>query len=85
MEEIANWHVRRVQHDLFGFKTHVFLPNTELGYKAGPRLRELASAVRGRQEAGLTQPRTQLLADPCTLYKGVSVSQSVSSGRGVRL
>ena len=61
MEEIANWHVRRVQHDLFGFKTHVFLPNT-LGYKAGPGLRELASAVRGSQEAGLTQPRTHLIA-----------------------
>ena len=62
MEEIANWHVRRVQHDLFGFKTHVFLPNTELGYQAGPRLRELVSAVRGSQEAGLTQPRTHLIA-----------------------
>ena len=40
-------------------------------YKVGPRLRELTSsspAARGSQEAGFTQPRAHLLADPCTVH-----------------
>ena len=31
----------------------------------GSRLCELASAARGSQAAGITQPRVHLLADPC--------------------
>ena len=34
--------------------------------KVGRRLRELAPAVGGSQEAEITQPRDHLLADPCT-------------------
>ena len=30
-----------------------------------PRLRELTPAARGSQEAGFTQPKAHLLADPC--------------------
>ena len=32
----------------------------------GTRLRELAPAARGSQEAGFTQPRNHCLAEPCT-------------------
>ena len=36
--------------------------------KAEARMRELAPppAAKGSQEAGFTQPRARLLADPCT-------------------
>ena len=42
---------------------------TELGYKVGPRLRELAPApvARGSQEAGFTQPRAHPIAHLCTV------------------
>ena len=33
----------------------------------GPKLREHAPAARQSQEAGFTQPRAYLLADPCIL------------------
>ena len=36
--------------------------NTELGYKVGPRLRELVLAARGNQEAVFAQPRAHLIA-----------------------
>ena len=39
---------------------------TGLGQRVVPRLRELSPAARGSQEAGFTQPRDHLLADPCT-------------------
>ena len=38
---------------------------TGMGETVGPRLRELAPAARESQEAGFTQPRDHLLADPC--------------------
>ena len=37
-----------------------------LKVKGGPRLRELSPAARGTREAGFTQPRAHLLADPCS-------------------
>ena len=40
---------------------------TELGKRAGPRLRELAPAARESQEAGFTQPRDHSCAQPCTV------------------
>ena len=42
---------------------------TELGYKVGLRLRELVLAAKGRHEAGLEQPRTQLLAHICSFHR----------------
>ena len=39
---------------------------TELGYKVGPKLRELAA--RGSQDAGFTQPRDPSFAHLCSLY-----------------
>ena len=39
--------------------------STELGYKVGPRLRELAPPARGSQEAGFTEPEAHLIAHLC--------------------
>ena len=39
-----------------------------------PRLRELAPTARGSREAGVTQPRDHLLADPC-IYGSSSSAQ----------
>ena len=39
---------------------------TELGKRAGPRLRELTPVVRGNKEAGFTQPRAHTFAWSCT-------------------
>ena len=36
------------------------------GWSLLSRLPELAPAARGSQEAGFTQPRDHLIADPCT-------------------
>ena len=38
-----------------------------MGYKMGLRLCELKPAARGSQEAGFTQLRDYLIADPCTI------------------
>ena len=41
-------------------------PCAEMGYKVGPRLRELASAARGSQEeVGFTQPTDYVVAHIC--------------------
>ena len=45
-----------------------YIVHTKLGYKVGPRLRELAPAARGSQEEGFTQPRAHLKAQLCILY-----------------
>ena len=45
--------------------THIGRTGTELGYKVGPRLREIVPCGGGRQEAGFTQPRARLKAHLC--------------------
>ena len=46
--------------------THKCLNGQGSAKRVGPRLRELAPpAAGGSQEAGITQPRVNLLANPC--------------------
>ena len=47
------------------------LDRTGIGKRVVPRLHELAPAARRSQEAGFTQPRPHLLADPCTSEKAL--------------